>query len=51
MSRKDKNWIKNTRQKTWRRKNVRFDVLTVVLTMITNARYVTPTTQIPDSIM
>jgi hypothetical protein len=38
MPSKDKNWIiKNTRQKTWRRKNVRFDVLTVVPMIITNA--------------
>jgi hypothetical protein len=51
MPRKDKNWIRNTRQKTVRRRNVRFDVLTVVQMMITNAWYVTPATQIPDSIM
>jgi len=51
MPRKDKNWIKNTRQKTWRRRNVGFDVLTVMPMMITNAWYVTPTRQIPDPIM
>jgi hypothetical protein len=37
MPRKDKNWIKNTRLKTWRRRNVQFDVLTVMPMMITNA--------------
>jgi len=51
MPRKDKNWIKNTRKKKWRRRNVRFDVLTVMPMMITNALYVTPSTQIPDPIM
>jgi len=51
MPREGKNWIKNTRQRTRRRRNVRFDVLTVVPMMITNAWYVTPTRQIPDSIM
>jgi hypothetical protein len=47
MPRKDKNWIKNTRQKKWRR-NVRFDVLTVMPIMITNALYVTPATEITE---